>query len=611
MENLNRSNDNLNRSNDNLLDINNEILIKVKCEKIYTIKYFINLYNYQNIVVNYLNKSNDKQGLLLNFDVGTGKTLTTISSYLKFLSKKERLYRINDENNVIILCPAALKEVWTKEYTNIVKKYYSDDGKECIDPTTISKIENIIGHQIKIESYNGNINKINIPNMYTNKFVVIDESHTFISRISNAANRSSALYSLLRKKDEQPNKMLMCTGTPIINTPLELAYLFNIVSLGDADIFNTHTFIDEYCNDNQINENMIPYFQNKIKGLVSYHCKNVNDKDYPMDNGINIQELTMSAYQSSLLEPEFDRELKNLRLAENKNLIVNDVKSSMLSSSRQLSNLVKRINIDDYDYTEDDKLCNEKNDINDTTDTTAITAITDTTATTATTATEANEIIKLNAKINENVDDDDTSIKYKYLYERLLDHKRKGEKTLVYSFFKNNGIIGLKNYLDRKEFTGGIIKCDSADSNEKILLINKFNHDNNSHGDKYIVFLGTSVIAEGITLSAVRHVYILEPYWNMSRIYQICGRVNRLKSHNQLSKSEKNFDVNILIAKTISGASVDSYIYNISLRKEKLYNEFLYAIRNVAISLPTTLYNIQYGNVDLFDFNYKKKTYSY
>lgn len=93
----------------------------------------------------------------------------------------------------------------------------------------------------------------------------------------------------------------------------------------------------------------------------------------------------------------------------------------------------------------------------------------------------------------------------------------------------------------------------------------------------------------------------------MSRIYQICGRVNRLKSHAQLPNDKRNFDVNILIASTKSGESVDSYIYNISLRKEKLYNGFLYAIRNVAISLPTTLYNIQSGDVDLFDFHYEEK----
>jgi SNF2 family DNA or RNA helicase len=47
------------------------------------------------------------------------------------------------------------------------------------------------------------------------------------------------------------------------------------------------------------------------------------------------------------------------------------------------------------------------------------------------------------------------------------------------------------------------------------------------------IFMGTKA-AEGITLKKVRNVYIMEPYWNPSRIEQVIGRAIRIGSHAKL-----------------------------------------------------------------------------
>lgn len=62
------------------------------------------------------------------------------------------------------------------------------------------------------------------------------------------------------------------------------------------------------------------------------------------------------------------------------------------------------------------------------------------------------------------------------------------------------------------------------------------------------VLLVSPAGAEGISLENVRHVHILESYWNVSRIDQVIGRAIRICSHARLPVAERTVKVNLYIS---------------------------------------------------------------
>ena len=74
-------------------------------------------------------------------------------------------------------------------------------------------------------------------NIFDNKVVIIDEAHNFISRIVNKVNKeranakpthiSTQLYDLLMSATN--TRIVMLTGTPIINYQNEIGICFNIL----------------------------------------------------------------------------------------------------------------------------------------------------------------------------------------------------------------------------------------------------------------------------------------------------------------------------------------------------------------------------------------------
>lgn len=70
----------------------------------------------------------------------------------------------------------------------------------------------------------------------------------------------------------------------------------------------------------------------------------------------------------------------------------------------------------------------------------------------------------------------------------------------------------------------------------------------NRHGEIVSLVLVSSVGAEGLDFKAIRHVHILEPYWNYARIAQIQYRGIRNDSHKSLPVAEKNVQTYIYCA---------------------------------------------------------------
>ena len=76
-------------------------------------------------------------------------------------------------------------------------------------------------------------------NIFSDSVVIIDEVHNFISRISGKLNNDKSLsYELYELLLSAKNcKIVLLTGTPIINYPNEVGIIFNIIC-GYINVWN-------------------------------------------------------------------------------------------------------------------------------------------------------------------------------------------------------------------------------------------------------------------------------------------------------------------------------------------------------------------------------------
>ena len=82
----------------------------------------------------------------------------------------------------------------------------------------------------------------------------------------------------------------------------------------------------------------------------------------------------------------------------------------------------------------------------------------------------------------------------------------------------------------------------SEGPNERSISKEYFNDEKNKRGEYIQFMIISSAGAEGISLTCVRQVHILEPFWNYVRIDQVLGRAIRMKSHTQLPKEDRNVE---------------------------------------------------------------------
>ena len=80
-----------------------------------------------------------------------------------------------------------------------------------------------------------------------------------------------------------------------------------------------------------------------------------------------------------------------------------------------------------------------------------------------------------------------------------------------------------------------------------------FNHVDNKYGEYIQLILISESGAEGISLTCVRQVHILEPYWNNVRVNQVFGRAIRLRSHDDLEPKDRNVEEYIYLSVMPSG----------------------------------------------------------
>lgn len=212
---------------------------------------------------------------------------------------------------------------------------------------------------------------------------------------------------------------------------------------------------------------------------------------------------------------------------------------------------------------------------------------------------------------------------YALLKKFILNPKYKKEKMIIYSSFVNEyGIKLLKNILTyngfydyKKVYKNGekinpnvekykTFACFSGKETEKYKneIKNFFNNEKNNDGINLRIILISPAGKEGLSLFGVRQIHIMEPYWNMSRIYQIMGRGFRRCSHRFLPPKDRDLKVFIYIATKNNNkkqkedtkkikkidyikkyTTIDQYIFDIARKKEKMNEQFNDLLRKNSI----------------------------
>jgi hypothetical protein len=282
--------------------------IKCKCEedKCDIDDNKLGLYPQQLLVKDYMNFDSPYRGIFLYHELGAGKSGASIAAAEGYINKK-KIYvlspaslAVNYENEIKKLSSIGLnlkkdwylvnvnktntdvKKVLFDKYSidiSIIKKdgniwipLYEDDIPQATiikrkpDEDDKSQIDTIISHIIKNRykfiSYNGLTKKLITElgkSPFDNSFVIIDEVHNFSSRIVNGSKLAQDIYSKLMAANDC--KVILLSGTPIINNPYEIATIINLIrgymNVYELLLTKTSNIINDNELEKKINENNI------------------------------------------------------------------------------------------------------------------------------------------------------------------------------------------------------------------------------------------------------------------------------------------------------------------------------------------------------------------
>jgi hypothetical protein len=163
-----------------------------------------------------------------------GGILYQLNQYWEFIhteTNAEDLDYLSDISNINKKVIKKHKGVWinrTDRDSNFLQ--LSDEHQKQIELQVDSQID----YDYEFMAYNGfRLDKLNKlikssgGNMFSNKAIVIDEVHNLVSTIVNDRNIGLLLYNQLLEAENC--KIVLLTGTPIINVPREIAIMANIL----------------------------------------------------------------------------------------------------------------------------------------------------------------------------------------------------------------------------------------------------------------------------------------------------------------------------------------------------------------------------------------------
>ena len=517
---------------------------------------------HQFITHQYVSQNPDIRGLLLYFNVGFGKTILAISL--------ARLYKKMDpKRKIVVLLSKGLIQNFKDNIKKFLRQYPEFNNLKDIDLVkdidktfkfisfrsnllykNISQIQKT-QDQLDFEEQIGNVTKMinDKEDFLENTALIVDEAHNFFNAITNGSTNSLQLYDTIMKTRDI--KLFFLTGTPIVNDPFELVPCFNMIKgfvylnsrqrkkqrvtlLPESRKEFYNYFVDR--KRYQIKNGQ--RFQNRIMGLSSYYGDLYFEKksaDFPEQFPTIVEKVPMSSEQFMAYDVARGAEKEEASYKKKRQATTERFASKSSSTStyriktRQISNFVfpehalgpKRGKKMREKYIE--KITNEEWKEN--------------------LESFSPKIVKLLQNIEKHKD------QLGFVYTEFVT----GEGIAVLSkVLELNGYVSWDDSQALKAIDYAKDKKSSSKNKvyavvtgqlkleERTEIIDAFNEESNMHGENISLLLVNKIAAEGLDLKGVRHIHILEPFWNYARIEQVIGRGVRYKSHDRYPNNEKN-----------------------------------------------------------------------
>lgn len=605
-------------------------IIRKEGEDPCSIKGKLELRKYQEFIGQYLDYKSPYRDILIYHGLGAGKTASGINIY-------NVLYNYNPGWNVFILIKASLRDdPWMKD----LKVWLGKDEYQ-------ERFANIIFvHYDSPFADKDFLNAVRQSDSSKKSIYIIDECHNFIRNVysninSRSGRRAQIIYDYIieEKKDNDQVRVVCISATPAINTPYEFALLFNLLRPGifpkSENEFN-HLYVSNqsYRAINNANKNM---FQRRILGLVSYYygatpdrfaTKTVNYIDLDMtdyhkniykyfeeyEEALEARKRQSKSGQGSELYRSYTRQACNFvfpminqnltgegrprpskfRISERQALKINEGKQQL----KLEKNSEKYMNVSKYKAAIEFYINGLKKYFND--------------------------IFQKDKEKGHTIVDDIKTFKEKYDSDFEKFHKKENKKSGLYNAFYTSGpkmiaiifyiykskgpTIVYSNYvrmegleifkiylsyfgyssfnethgkgggLQYGEYHGGVNK----EIRSKVRKL--YNKPENKTGNIMKIFLISPSGSEGISLSNVRQIHIMEPYWTEVRISQIIGRGIRQCSHKDLPIDERHVDVYRYKMNRKNGKiTTDQHIEELAKTKDNLIHSFLDTLKEVAV----------------------------
>lgn len=548
----------------------------------------LELRKYQLFVSQYLDFKSPYKTLLLMHFLGSGKTATAINVY-------NILYNYTSGWNLFILIKASLQGEWLDNLKQWLKK---DEYEYRYRNVIFINYDSPIADRKFMDAIK------NVDNSKKSLYI-IDEVHNFIRNVySNVSTglgkRAQTIYDyIIQDQKENPDtRLILMSGTPAVNSPFELALLFNLLRPGifpkSENEFN-QTFISAttYQTLNPSTKNM---FQRRIMGLVSYYIGAT--PDVYASKKIHYVDVEMSEYQEEIYAYFEDIEAKLALKGSSKGKGGSQVYKSY---TRQACNFVfppisQKINGENrprpgkFKLSERDAIkLSESGALKSDKEKSKLVYVS-----------EYLNAIKLYITSFDDLlakkDEEDREKKHTIMkdvrvfldkYKANFQEFNREEKVksslyntmymsspkmlnIIFNIMSSEGPVivysnyvlmegleifkmylkyfGFYAYMDKKElikdrvgyveFHGGI-----KDIAERFKGKDVFNLTENKYGNLIKIILISPAGAEGLSLRNVRQIHIMEPYWNEVRITQMIGRGIRQCSHKDLPMDKRHVDI--------------------------------------------------------------------
>lgn len=587
----------------------------------------LELKTYQKFLGKFMDYNSPYRDILMYHGVGAGKTASAINIY-------NMLYNYTPGWNVFILIKATLRDhPWMTDLEKFLKK--DDKEHRFKNIIFISYDSPIADKQFMDAVKNTDISKKSL--------YLIDEAHNFIRNVysnikSRQGRRATTIYDYILndKKENEGVRVILMSATPAINTPYELALMFNLLrpnifpksEVQFNQIYLSNTGFETL---NSASKNM---FQRRIMGLVSYYIGAT--PDLYASSTTHYIDVEMSDYQTDIynhfedIEEAMDRQRRKNKSSATTymtytsqacNFVFPQLSQNITGENRPRPNKYK-INEKDGILVDEGKGKLTVDDDNKKANINKYLA-------------ELNSYVEAFEKYLHDFAESDEQKKYTLIHDiekyhkKYKDnynefHKNEKEKSQLYNalykssakmlymcfnILKSAGPVlvysnyvlieglqlfkiylnsfGFSQYEDMSKGADGFRYTEyhgGIDDKQRSVNLETFKHIDNKYGKIAKIIMISPAGAEGISLNNVRQVHIMEPYWHEVRITQMNGRAIRHCSHKDLPLNERHVDIyRYKSVRNTSKITSDQFKENIARSKDGLIQSFCDAMKEVAV----------------------------